>query len=213
MTPLTLKKNFKAFLMVLLFIIFVLPLFICLQYRYPPLSNIILYAFSHYLIKFQAIAVGCLFSVLVFKYSFKNIGFIKAKVPVNLLAIVLIVYIQYDDFLTIRSMFSAFAISVLTGYLILSNLSPAKDLIFKLLNARLLKLTGVLSYSIYIWQQVFTSGDSRLPRFMVAYPSNMICIVVVSDLSYFFYERFFLRLKSKFSKIKSPQRAVAQILS
>src|SRR3569833_1014084 len=81
LVPFILKKNFKVYLSIILFIIFVLPLFICLQSAYPPLNHIVLYAFSHYLVKFQSIAVGCFFSVLVFMYPLNSLFFYKEKVP------------------------------------------------------------------------------------------------------------------------------------
>lgn len=196
--PFILKKDFKLYLLLILFIVFLLPFAIALQYRFPVLDNFILTAFTHYLIKFQAIGVGCLFSVFVFKFPLNN-KLAKSKVFTNLLAIFLIGYIQYDNLFTVKDIFSGLIISFLIGFIIISNIVPAKDFIFKILNSKILSVTGILSYSIYIWQQLFTSKDYRLPNFMVASPYNVICLIIVSCLSYYFYESFFLRLKSKFS--------------
>jgi peptidoglycan/LPS O-acetylase OafA/YrhL len=207
--PFILKKKFKVYLLTLLTIIFILPVFIYLQYLYPPLNNTVLYAFTHYLIKFQAIAVGCLFSVLTFKYAVNATIFAKTKIFGNILAIFLVLFIQYDDFFSLQSVFSCLAISILTGYIIITNIALAKDFIFKLLNAKILKIVGVLSYSIYIWQQIFTSNDHKLPGFIVTYPFNIISLIIVSCLSYYFYERFFLKLKTRFSKIKISKPVVA----
>jgi len=204
--PFILKKNFRTYLFVILSIVFILPVFISLQYAYPLLNNVALYAFTHYLIKFQAIAVGCLFSVLTFKYPFNNIN-IKIKVLTNLFAIILIPYVQYDNFFSIKSIFSSLLISFLAGYIIITNIIPGSDFIFKMLNSKFLKTIGVLSYSIYIWQQIFTYYNNKLPAFMVTFPTNIVCLILISCLSYYFYESFFLRLKSKFSKIKKRQLA------
>jgi len=206
--PFILKKNFRVFLMVILGIVFLLPLIIVMQYFCAFLNAGVLYAFTHYLIKFQAIAVGCLFSVLAFKYPFNNNVIIKSKVAGNIAAVFLILFIQYDSFFSLKSIFSGILISLLTGYLIISNIIPARDFIFRLLNSKILKVTGVLSYSIYIWQQIFTSNDKRLPSFMVIFPYNVVCLIIVSCLSYYFYESFFLRLKSKYSKLKKNKSAV-----
>ena len=54
MSPISLKLNFKFYLFALLFIVFALPILIFLQSKFPVLNNNILYAFSHYFIKFQA---------------------------------------------------------------------------------------------------------------------------------------------------------------
>lgn len=204
--PFILKKNFRLYLLLILFIIFILPIFMCLQSIFPALNVNVLYAFTHFLVKFQSIAIGCLFSVLMFKYPVDKDILTKNKVILNVLAIILILAIQYNDFLTLQSMFSGIAVSFLTGYIIVSNIVPAKDFLFKLLNSKALKIVGVLSYSIYIWQEVFTSNDKKLPYFMITFPYNVLCIISVSCLSYYFYERFFLKLKTKFSKIKKTSQ-------
>jgi peptidoglycan/LPS O-acetylase OafA/YrhL len=198
--PFILKKKFKVYLWVILSIAFVIPLIVCLQYFYVSLNNAIFYAFTHYLIKFQSIAVGCLFSVFAFKYSFNTRFSNKTKVITNIVAIFLLLAMKYDDFFCLRNVLAGFASSFLIGYIIITNITPADDFIFKFLNAKILKTIGVLSYSIYLWQEIFTSHDRSLPNFMVAFPYNIVCIITVSCLSYYFYERFFLQLKSKFSR-------------
>ena len=202
--PVILKTNFRLYLLVILLIVFVVPSIICLQYFYVSLNNdTVLYIFAHYLIKFQAIAVGCLFSVLTFKYSLNKNVFVKAKVTTNIAAFFLILFIQYNDFFDLKDVLKGCVSAILIGYIIITNIMPAKDFIFNILNAKILKTVGVLSYSIYIWQEIFTSGEKRLPNFMVTFPFNIVCIIVISCCSYFFYERYFLKLKSRFSKIKT----------
>lgn len=203
--PFILKRKFKVYLLSLLSIIFVLPVILFLQSVITVLDSKVLYALTHLLIKFQAIAVGCLFSVLTFKYTVNSLPVKKLKVIFNIIAFALIFFIQYDDLFSLRNMFSGLAISSLIGYLIISNIIPQKDVIYWILNTRVLKVIGVLSYSIYIWQQVFTSNDKNLPGFMINAPTNIICIIVVSCLSYYFYEKFFLRLKIRFSILKEQK--------
>jgi len=208
--PFILKRKFKAYLMVILSIIFVLPLFICLQYLIPALNTGFLYAFTHYLVKFQGIAVGCLFSVLMFKYPMHKSFSGKFKGMLNIVAFILILTIPYDDFFSLESTFTGLLICFLIGYIITSNMAPCTDLVFKFLNFKPLKLIGILSYSIYIWQQMFTSIDDRLPFFMTRAPYNIICIIIVSCCSYYFYERSFLKLKARFSRVKPNKNEPAE---
>jgi peptidoglycan/LPS O-acetylase OafA/YrhL len=208
--PFILKKNYRAYLIVILSIIFLLPVLIALQYQYKSLNNIVFVAFTHFFIKFQAIAVGCLFSVITFKYPL-NINTTQ-KLVTNILAILVILGMQYNNFFNVKDIFSGLLISFLIGYIIVTNIVPGKDFIFKFLNTKFLKLIGVLSYSIYIWQQIFTIYDAHLPFFMVKFPYNLICIIIVSCLSYYFYESYFLRLKSKFSRAgKSNKMVVSKV--
>jgi peptidoglycan/LPS O-acetylase OafA/YrhL len=202
--PFILKKNFRVYLSLILLIVFALPFGIMLQYHFTFLDNVVFNGFTHYLIKFQAIAVGCFFSIMMFKYPVGHV-LIKTKIIANILAVFLIFYIHYDNLFTVNDIFSGLAISLLIGYLIVSNIIPERDLIFRILNSKILNTIGVLSYSIYIWQQLFTSADSKLPKFMVVFPYNLFCIVAVSSLSYYFYESFFLRLKARYSKIKKDK--------
>ena len=201
--PFILKKNFKLYLSLILFIIFVLPLIILLQYRFPAINTGVFYVATHLLIKFQQIATGCLFAVLIFKYPLLTAISKPVKIITNLSAFVVIFYVQYDNFFSLQSVFTGLLISFLVGYIIVTNLARSAEPIFWLLNTKLLKHIGILSYSMYIWQQLFTSNDQKLPHFMVAYPYNIICIVVVSCASYYLYERFFLKLKARFSRLKN----------
>lgn len=74
------------------------------------------------------------------------------------------------------------------------------------LSSRLLVRTGLISYSMYIWQELFIGTNTWQPwlRFMDGYPMVIIIMVklglllLISTLSYYFIERLFLRLKSKF---------------
>jgi peptidoglycan/LPS O-acetylase OafA/YrhL len=55
---------------------------------------------------------------------------------------------------------------------------------------------GVVSYSLYIWQQLFT-GQSGLPLWCSTWPVNIFFIATAGMLSYFLIERPFLRIKDR----------------
>jgi peptidoglycan/LPS O-acetylase OafA/YrhL len=206
--PFILKKNFQLFKWINVFLICVLPLICLLQGYVPALNHGMMYGFTHYLIKFQAISIGCLFSILVFEKRFDGRRLMKYKIPGNLVSIFLIFYLNYDAFYSIHAVYTNLVISLVTAYIIITNIIPANDVIFKFLNLKPVSFIGILSYSIYIWQQIFTSKDGKLPWIMVTFPFNIAFIVVVPLLSYFFYERYFLKLKKKFAKLSLSKATV-----
>jgi peptidoglycan/LPS O-acetylase OafA/YrhL len=62
----------------------------------------------------------------------------------------------------------------------------------RILNARPIAFIGVLSYSIYLWQQPFLR-----PGHSLRFPLSILCIGVVALASYFFIERPLLRLRAR----------------
>ncbi len=199
--PFFLKTQYKLFVLAVIFVVFLLPVFCTLQEFMKPLNAGVFYAFSHFFIKFQSIAVGCLYAILAYK-GYLDLFFIKrTKVIANLIAIVLIIFLRYEDFYSIKAIYINLIIALLTGYLIISNINPAEDLLFKFLNLKGLSYIGVLSYSIYIWQQLFLSKSNRLPAIMICFPYNLILIFLIAWLSFTFYERYFLKLKTRFLKM------------
>ena len=200
--PFFLKKNTKIFYWAVLFIVIVLPVICGLQALIQSLNHGVFYYFTHYLIKFQSIATGCLLSMLIFQKGIKYQWLLPYKVVGNLLAILIIFYLRYDPFYTITTVYINLIIALLIAYIIASNIVPGNDLIYRFLNSKTLSFIGKLSYSIYIWQQLFIFYDPRLPAFMTTYPGNLFFVIVVPCVSYFAYERYFLKLKAHFSKIK-----------
>lgn len=206
--PFILKKSSRLFFYVIVFLVLGLPILYTLQEFVKPLSKGIFYAFIRYFIMFQPIATGCLFSLLTFKKVFDHAWIVSTKLVGNVIALFLIIVLKYDPYIywATHVVYVNLFISVLIGYVIVSNIKPSQDFIYKLLNTKLLSWIGILSYSVYIWQQIFTSQDMRLPKMMVVFPFNLIFIIVVPLLSYFFYEKYFLKLKSKFSKMKEGKK-------
>jgi peptidoglycan/LPS O-acetylase OafA/YrhL len=54
-------------------------------------------------------------------------------------------------------------------------------------------MVGVLSYSLYLWQQPFLNRESNSS--LCAFPLNIVLVSVMAVLSYLLVERPFLRLR------------------
>ena len=74
----------------------------------------------------------------------------------------------------------------------------------RLLNWRPLMVIGFLSYSLYLWQQVFLGPYQGMWMFRL--PFNLLVIFAIASLSYFSIEQPFLRLKSRFEPTRDGQR-------
>jgi peptidoglycan/LPS O-acetylase OafA/YrhL len=195
--PVFIKKKFQLYVTILLAIILLVPVLVYLQTIIAFLNNGVLSAALRYLVKFQGIAVGCLFSVLLFK-GYLNFG--KWGLSATMVSVFIIFYLKFDAFFTLQSCFINLFISIFIGIIIVNNISPKTNLIYKFLNLKALSFIGILSYSIYIWQQLFLSNDTRFPP--AKYPINLLFLALVPVLSYFYYEKFFLKLKKHFAKNK-----------
>ncbi len=82
-----------------------------------------------------------------------------------------------------------------------------KGIWYRTLNSRVFEYVGLLSYSLYLWQQIFVSERNW---WVTHSPQNVFCIIGAALFSYYIIERPFLKLKSRFSGKK--QVAVIQIV-
>jgi peptidoglycan/LPS O-acetylase OafA/YrhL len=150
--PIFIKKKPGVFLAIVLFIPFAVPLLFYFQSIISVFNIGIVSALLHYLVKFQGISIGCLFSILLLKGRLK-LG--RFSLLTTLISISFISYVQYQPAVNLRSSFTNLAVSIFVGLIIAANIQPANNLIYKFLNLKLLSWIGILSYSIYIWQQLF----------------------------------------------------------
>jgi peptidoglycan/LPS O-acetylase OafA/YrhL len=74
--------------------------------------------------------------------------------------------------------------------------------IYRVLNWRWVCQIGVLSYSIYIWQQIFCTEPEKFglgPVWWMSFPGWLVPVFVVSFISYYGLERPILKLRVHFS--------------
>lgn len=84
------------------------------------------------------------------------------------------------------------------------------NLWYRLLNHRLINYLGVISYSIYLWQELFVS--KVMYQFHISVAEVLILIFTCAGISYYLIERPFLRFKRAFEnrpplikRAKKPQ--------
>ncbi len=83
------------------------------------------------------------------------------------------------------------------GVVITAAVSFPASRLFRLLNWRPLAYVGVLSYSLYVWNNLFLLG---MGRWFNVFPWNLGCVVAMALLSHYLVENPFLRLKEHFHR-------------
>ena len=83
------------------------------------------------------------------------------------------------------------AVALAIAYLVLHS----DGLTGRFLNLRPIVYVGTLSYSIYLWQQIFVNRNSTL--IISTFPLDLILLAVFAIGSYYLVERPFLRLRPK----------------
>jgi peptidoglycan/LPS O-acetylase OafA/YrhL len=78
----------------------------------------------------------------------------------------------------------------------------------RLLNWRPVRAVGVLSYSLYLYQQLFLIQGRPVTSALVTFPWNVAMALLCAAVSYRFVERPFLRLKERF---ETAARADARV--
>jgi len=150
---------------------------------------------------FDGIIIGSFLSILLFKNMLPLAFLEKHKTLINLfvMPLILIVHCQFFPIgiTTVNTIFT----SGLVALLIANNIQGKNDFFFRLLNNKFISYIGTMSYSIYIWQQLFTFLVKPIFGGYFNYANtmsfNLVLLAVVSYISYTYYEKRFLKLKSK----------------
>lgn len=144
-----------------------------------------------------SILIGSLTSIFLFKLNTsKRIN----KSGIGFLQITLLFLIWLSSQRSAFGGFNMILCALLIAFLISISMIYEDTFVNKFLNLKYIALVGMLSYSLYIWQQLFdnnqpwkdwfTYGDSII--------LNTCALFLIAYISYNFYEKRFIRLKNKF---------------
>ena len=159
----------------------------------------------------DSLAIGCLFA---FYHDIMLLNLKKSKKILFFVSIlILTTYMLWGNILDnftdneIILLMNEVLVLSLTNFaivfIIFYSVHSKDSLWFKFLNLKWLSFIGVLSYSIYLWQQIFINNT---PYFYNKFPYNIIGIVVMALFSYYVIEKPFLKLKDKFNATKSNDK-------
>jgi peptidoglycan/LPS O-acetylase OafA/YrhL len=96
--------------------------------------------------------------------------------------------------------FFAFSAVLLIYYSLYSS-----TLLYKFFNSRVLVFLGTISYSIYLWQQIFYYYGCGIGNSIITtFPINWACIILVAWLSYHFIEKPFMNNRKRIISFLIP---------
>lgn len=207
--PSILKWNLKRYkVLILLFIITVIFVRFMLVAKWLT-GNTIIYLMDFFDKGLDGILIGSLFAILVYQGMIPWRFFHRFRPWINVMLVLLIPAVCNNNFnnyvfYAIPSLLVNTVLYALVGLLIINNITYSTGLIFRFLNSRIMIGIGLISYSLYIWQQLFmvsetfSPGSSRLPWY--DFPVNIILLIMISVFSYRFYETPLRKLRKRFEQ-------------
>jgi peptidoglycan/LPS O-acetylase OafA/YrhL len=170
-------------------------------YLKPEYENILLFPFLGYA---EAIFVGALLSIASFKGLFNSeqrLWSNKKLVPIGIFIIIMIYYFTSRGIFGVFLLpFGSITLNLFIGFLLLQSILNKNTVIYRFLNLNFMINIGLISYSLYIWQQLFMIPLNVYPdlKNWPVFPFNILFSFLMAYISYHFFEKFFLKMKGKF---------------
>lgn len=197
--PLLVILRKKKILVTLIFILFLAPVLRIIGFHLFPESQFAVVSqvaiVNGFHANMDALASGCLLA-LAAEYERSRKFLLKIAALPQTLVFITMVLIYFANrqsdhplfYLSVCTTFMNTAIALIIYWAITNSQS---SLFGRILNTKALSFIGVLSYSLYLWQQVFT-GKEMLPYF----PFNILFAFVCALISYYTVERYSLKLRT-----------------
>lgn len=115
-----------------------------------------------------------------------------------LLAVPLVFLINRLDGYTLAMLFGSPILNICVALMIEACTRHDRTLFGRFLNWKPIAALGVLSYSLYLWQQPFL--DRHASAWVNTFPQNLAFAFAAALLSYFLIERAFLGLRNRFRR-------------
>jgi peptidoglycan/LPS O-acetylase OafA/YrhL len=143
----------------------------------------------------DSLAAGCLLASLRTWLETQKwyLRLFHPAVSILLLAVALLINRLMDY--TIALVAGAAVVNVIIAILMHRSVYCAKGWIGQVLNWRPVAFIGLLSYSLYLWQQLFLNRNST--AWFTAFPQNIVLTCAAALASYFLLEKPLMRLRHR----------------
>ncbi len=143
----------------------------------------------------DSLAMGCLLAKVSGWLETKNwyLQLFRPVYSIGVVALVLIInrYMGY----TVVSVFGSSILNLGLAVLIHRSIYYSRDALGRVFNWRPIAFVGVLSYSLYLWQQLFLNRESS--AWSAKFPQNLVFTVAAALGSYFLLEKPLLKLRRR----------------
>jgi peptidoglycan/LPS O-acetylase OafA/YrhL len=209
--PLLLAYNTNKYMAFALGIVIIVPAISILNYYnigpWPQtgilhsISKVCMYAFWKGPV---IILIGSLFSLCLFKGIIKP-EFIKINYFTSFIILLVGITITSKGFIFYSKYISEYVSALLVGFAIILSINKP-GLLSTILSNAFFRWIGILSYSIYIWQELLIGSRAWQPWMHVfySYPLwvviiiKIVLITIIATTAYKF-ERFFLKIKNRYT--------------
>ncbi len=210
--PFLLTLNINRYIVIVLSIVIAVPVISVLGFYCHPgflysnpfihiITQIIMYSFwkGPFII-----LIGSLCAVFLFK-GIIRIEKGKGNYFLSFLLLLLAITFSSTSFLFYSKYISEYVSAILIAWVILLNLSRNNFLSVILSNQGLVKI-GVISYGLYIWQQLFIGNGTWQPwlkpfhnyPYAVLIVVKLVMVFSIAFISYYFVELKFLKIKTRY---------------
>lgn len=184
-------RNTKVFL---LFLVVVSPLIRLVEYQLFGAEPIWIIKGFH--ANMDALGIGCLMALFYNRLHQNSfyLRLLKSKIVILFPFIILFFNFQYNHphiFLGV----SFSVMNLLIAFCIDWSVTNHQSVFGKFLNSSTMVTLGMMSYSIYLWQQFFFNPDN--PSLLTQTPFNFIGLALMTIVSYYLVEKYSLKMRQK----------------
>jgi peptidoglycan/LPS O-acetylase OafA/YrhL len=153
--------------------------------------------------RMDSLMIGALLALVYLNKD--HVEILKRFTSSWLIPVVSLCFLPIDTLLTLRFK-GAYLLSIgyslqnlLIALLIAHVVFYDKTTLGRILNHPAAVHLGVISYSLYLWQQLFLTTKNT--TFTGMFPWNIACALLAAELSYYLLEKPFLRWRRRFSNV------------
>jgi peptidoglycan/LPS O-acetylase OafA/YrhL len=153
----------------------------------------------------DSLATGCLLAVLRNWLERQELYLRLFHWLPSLVMVVIVLTLNRFMHYTVVNTLGFVLINILLAILIHRSVYCWRDTWGRFLNCKPVRTVGLLSYSLYLWQQPFLDKESN--SWIASFPQNILLAISAATLSYLLLEKPLLKLRGRLRSTRGPAAA------